>query len=78
MVVLATGELYGGWMTFVPEWLCGSPNLDTSSWMLTWLYLFFFNTIWVWVPLWILYDCYRTITRGVDGRSQQNGVKKHS
>ena len=22
-----------GWMTFAPEWLCGSPNLDTSNWM---------------------------------------------
>lgn len=53
-------------------------NLDTSSWMFTWLYLFFFNTIWVWIPLWILYDCYHTITSGVNGRSQQNGVKKHA
>jgi hypothetical protein len=58
--------------------LCGSPNLDTSSWMFTWLYLFFFNTIWVWIPLWILYDCYHTITSCVNGRSQQNGVKKHA
>ena len=33
MVVLATGELYGGFMTFAPEWLSGSPNLDTSNWM---------------------------------------------
>lgn len=22
-----------GWMTFAPEWLTGSPNLDTSNWM---------------------------------------------
>lgn len=53
MVVLATGELYGGesnnqsttsgntqlnaegFMTFMPEWLSGSPNLDTSNIMYT-------------------------------------------
>ncbi|KAI8942022.1 hypothetical protein NX059_000128 [Plenodomus lindquistii] len=33
MVVLATAEIYGGWMTFAPEWFSGSPNLDTSNWM---------------------------------------------
>ena len=51
MVVLATGELYGGelrgmgmvkrseadvkigFMTFCPEWLTGSVNLDTSNFM---------------------------------------------
>ena len=31
--ILATGELYGGWMTFAPEWLSGSINLDTSNFM---------------------------------------------
>lgn len=33
MVVLATGELYGGFMTFAPEWLSGNPNLDTNNFM---------------------------------------------
>ena len=31
--LLATGELYGGFMTFCPEWLSGNVNLDTSSFM---------------------------------------------
>ena len=31
--VLATGELYGGFMTFAPEWLSGNMNLDTGNWM---------------------------------------------
>ncbi|KAF2277789.1 Emopamil-binding protein [Westerdykella ornata] len=61
MVVLATGELYGGWMTFGPEWLTGSPNLDTSNWMYLWLYLVFFNGLWVAFPLWILYEAYRAL-----------------
>ena len=33
IIVLAAGELYGGFMTFAPEWLTGSPNLDTSNFM---------------------------------------------
>jgi EXPERA (EXPanded EBP superfamily) len=33
MIALATGELYGGFMTFAPEWLSGNPNLDGSNWM---------------------------------------------
>ncbi|KAK0902273.1 hypothetical protein LTR91_019085 [Friedmanniomyces endolithicus] len=62
MVVLATGELYGGFMTFAPEWLSGSPNLDTSNVMYTWVYLFFSNTLWVWIPLWILWEAYTRIS----------------
>nr|OQO17373.1 hypothetical protein B0A51_15754 [Rachicladosporium sp. CCFEE 5018] len=76
MIVLATGELYGGWMTFAPEWLSGSPNLNTDVWMYTWVYLFFFNTIWVWIPLWVLYDAYRTITGALTQKSRAEGSKK--
>jgi len=65
MVVLATGELYGGFMTFCPEWLSGSPNLDTSNIMYKWVYLFFFNTLWVWIPLYILYEGYGIITSAI-------------
>ncbi|KAF2015400.1 Emopamil-binding protein [Aaosphaeria arxii CBS 175.79] len=61
MIVLATAELYGGWMTFGPEWLTGSPNLDTSNWMYLWLYLAFFNGLWVVFPLWILWEAYRAM-----------------
>ncbi|OAK97090.1 Emopamil-binding protein [Phaeosphaeriaceae sp. SRC1lsM3a] len=62
MVVLATGEIYGGWMTFAPEWLTGSPNLDTSNWMYLWLYLIFFNGLWVVFPLWILWEAYAAMS----------------
>ena len=27
-----------------------------------WVYLFFFNTLWVWIPLWILWQGYGAIT----------------
>lgn len=49
-------------MTFAPEWLTGSPNLDTSNFMFTWVYLFFFNTLWVWIPLWILWEAHNAMT----------------
>jgi hypothetical protein len=58
------------------EWLSGSPNLDTSNFMFTWLYLFFFNTLWVWIPLWILYDAYGTITGAVDVKNKRDGAQK--
>lgn len=60
------------------EWLSGSPNLDTSNWMFTWLYLFFFNTLWVWIPLWILYDSYGTIVGAVDVKSKREGARKET
>ena len=61
-IVLSTGELYGGFMTFAPEWLSGNTALATNDPVYLWLYLFFFNTVWVWIPLWILYEAYVKIT----------------
>uniref|UniRef100_UPI00398E5E5D emopamil-binding protein-like n=1 Tax=Pristiophorus japonicus TaxID=55135 RepID=UPI00398E5E5D len=49
-ITLCVCELYGGWMTFCPDWLIGSPNLNTSHWLYLWVYLAFFNTVWVVVP----------------------------
>ncbi|KAF9883628.1 hypothetical protein FE257_003135 [Aspergillus nanangensis] len=72
---LATAELYGGWMTFAPEWLTGSAQLDTSNPIYLWFYLFFFNTLWVFVPVWVLWEATGELKRafvkaepaGVDG-----------
>ncbi|TRM64187.1 Emopamil-binding protein [Schizophyllum amplum] len=69
IVVICTGELYGGWMTFCPEWLTGSPSLDTSNLLYLWVYLFFMNTIWVVVPSWLMYDSYGHIAKSL--RAQQ-------
>ncbi|KAE8443361.1 hypothetical protein EG329_001919 [Mollisiaceae sp. DMI_Dod_QoI] len=55
MVVLATGELYGGFMTFCPEWLTGNQNLDASNFMFKWVYLVFFNMLWVFLPLYAMW-----------------------
>ncbi|KAM3416387.1 hypothetical protein BST61_g7985 [Cercospora zeina] len=66
MTILATGELYGGFMTFAPEWLTGSPNLVTSNFMYKWVYLVFFNAaLWVVIPGWILWEAYGRIAEGL-------------
>jgi hypothetical protein len=52
-----------GFMTFCPEWLSGSQNLDTSNFMYLWVYLFFFNTLWVFIPLWVLHEAHGQISR---------------
>jgi len=31
-----------------------------------WVYLFFFNTLWVWIPLWILYQGYIAFTSALN------------
>ena len=49
-------------MTFVPEWLTGSYNLNTSNFMYLWVYLVFFNTLWVFFPLWVLIEAYNNIS----------------
>jgi hypothetical protein len=53
---IAFAELYGGWMTFAPEWLTGSSQLDTSEPVYLWLYLVFFNSLWVMFPVWVLWE----------------------
>lgn len=61
LIALSTGELYGGFMTFSPEWLSANEALATDDPVYLWLYLFFFNTVWVWIPLWILYEAYNEL-----------------
>ncbi|MBN3290945.1 EBPL protein, partial [Polypterus senegalus] len=53
-IALCVCELYGGWMTFCPEWLMGSPSLDTSNWLYFWIYLVFFNGLWIIIPVVLL------------------------
>ncbi|KAF5330262.1 hypothetical protein D9758_014449 [Tetrapyrgos nigripes] len=65
IVVLSTAELYGGWMTFCPEWLTGSPNLETGNFLYLWVYLFFMNVIWVVIPFWLLFDSYTHIAQSL-------------
>jgi hypothetical protein len=61
-VVLSTAEIYGGFMTFAPEWLTGCKALASDNWMFLWVYLFFMNLVWVFIPFYLLYDSFRAIT----------------
>ncbi|GAA5938988.1 hypothetical protein JCM3775_002643 [Rhodotorula graminis] len=61
IVILSVAELYGGWMTFAPEWISGSPSLNTSHWLYTYVYLLFFNGLWVIIPLALIADSGREI-----------------
>jgi hypothetical protein len=55
-VIICVAELYGGWVTFAPEWVEGSPNLDTSDPVLLWIYLVFMNGLWVVMPIILMWD----------------------
>ncbi|CAO1612981.1 unnamed protein product [Parajaminaea phylloscopi] len=69
IVVLSTAELYGGFMTFAPEWLSGNQYLNGSNWMLMWVYLFFMNMVWVVIPLYLLYDSFKAITSSTNAKA---------
>ena len=49
-------------MTFCPEWLTGNQNLDASNFMYLWVYLVFFNMLWVVLPIYALWVSYQDIS----------------
>ena len=48
-------------MTFCPEWLTDSKNLRTDSFLLLWVYLVFFNVLWVIFPLVLLWQSWEEL-----------------
>ncbi|KAI9736974.1 MAG: hypothetical protein M1834_000563 [Cirrosporium novae-zelandiae] len=73
-VVVAWGEIYGSFITFAPEWLSGSPNLDTSNWMYMWLYLTFFNGLWILFPGWVLWEAWSAMGVAFGARGEGKKV----
>ncbi|KAJ5168415.1 uncharacterized protein N7482_004009 [Penicillium canariense] len=73
---LATAELYGGFMTFAPEWLTGSAQLATEDPVYLWLYLFFFNTLWVFIPLWVLWEAGKELQAAFVSQELQGAEQK--
>ncbi|EMD39919.1 hypothetical protein CERSUDRAFT_46280, partial [Gelatoporia subvermispora B] len=68
IVVLSTAELYGGWMTFCPEWLTGNPSLNTDNVLHFWVYLVVSSDIlssWVVIPIWLMVDSYHHIAQSL-------------
>ncbi|GAA6064001.1 hypothetical protein JCM10212_000155 [Sporobolomyces blumeae] len=76
IIVLSTAEIYGGWMTFVPEWITGSPSLNTSYWLYTYVYLLFFNGLWVAIPVALMVDSYFYIVRALRSSTVSETAKK--
>lgn len=73
-----------GFMTFCPEWLTGNQNLDASNFMFKWVYLVFFNMLWVFLPLYALFHAYvdmknafvvrnRVVLASVKAQSEKKG-----
>jgi len=60
-IVLCVCELYGGWMTFAPEWITGSKALNTSNPLYLWVYLVIANGVWVIIPLLLIWQSYNAI-----------------
>ena len=76
--MLATGELYGGFMTFAPQWLSENKALATDDMVYLWFYLVFFNVLWVFIPFWVLCEAYVKLTSAFTAQSQSKPVKKIS
>lgn len=79
MAVIATGELYGGFMTLSPEWLAGSPNLDTTNFLTFWVYQVFFHGLWLCFPIWILKEACQALTHTATPKAvdAMNGSADH-
>jgi hypothetical protein len=74
--ILADIRTLLGFITFCPEWLVGNINLDTSNFMYKWVFLVFFNTIWVWLPLYAIYVACTDIFDAFKVRAAATGTKK--
>lgn len=57
-------------MTFCPEWLTGNQNLDGSNFMYMWVYLVFFNMLWVVLPIYAMWVSYQDICEAFEVRSK--------
>lgn len=69
-------ELYGGWMTFGPEIITGSQSLKTDNFIYLYVYLIFYNGIWVVVPGLLLCQSWSDLKTGFaggqSGKNNQN------
>jgi len=75
-IVIATAELYGGFLTFCPEWLVRNVNLDGSNFMYLWVYLVFFNMLWVFIPAYVIYVAVGDINDAFAVRAASRTTKK--
>ena len=75
-VICATGEIYGNWMTFGPEWLTGSRELNPqNNWVHKWVYLFYANILWLVIPLILLIESAAVI---IDACARAKGPRQEA
>lgn len=65
-----------GFMTFCPEWLTGNQFLDGSNFMYLWVYLVFFNTLWVFIPFYAIYVSWNSVEAAFKTQTTVEVVKK--
>ena len=66
-----------GWMTFAPEWITGNVSLNPNNNALhLWLYLTFFNGVWVVIPLMLLCHSWSEMQRVFPNQHAKSGVSR--
>ncbi|KAF0500589.1 emopamil-binding protein-like [Gigaspora margarita] len=65
-IILCACEIYGSWITFCPEWLTGSKNLNTENFVYLWVYLVFFNGLWIVIPLILMRQSWDVIIKNAE------------
>lgn len=63
-------------MTFAPEWLTGCESLDTADWMHLWVYLVFFNALWVVLPGWVIWEAWGEVRAAFESVEGEEGKKR--
>jgi len=63
-------------MTFVPELLTGSRNLTTDNWLYLWVYLVFFNGLWVVIPVALMYQSWVAMTADTKRRKPSTASRR--
>lgn len=63
-------------MTFCPEWLTSNTNLDGSNFMYLWVYLVFFNVLWVILPAYATYVAVGEINNAFAAREAKEANAK--
>jgi len=63
-------------MTFAPELLTGSKNLATDNWLYLWVYLVFFNGVWVVMPVTLMYQSWVALTADTKRRKPSTASRR--
>jgi hypothetical protein len=74
-LIICVCELYGGWMTFGPEWVIGSPNIDASNFTYLWLYLTIPNGVWVAIPVYLAWESIKHYFELLEGKKVPKSPK---